>query len=577
MTPRRALLAAAAIALACAAAAPAFAADADARFDRTSARVLEEFLRRRPQLATRLGRHDLDAVLLPVTPASVASDLEWIARARAELAAIPAEALSPDRAVDARILGARLERERLQLAEIRSWARDPSSYLDLVAGAIQSVLQSEAGSPCARVVRATRRLRVVPEILRAARLQLQDPPRIYTEIAIGQFDGALRFYRVTIGELTADCRDPGLQAALAEADTQAVRATEEFLGALRGEILARSTGSFALGRELYAKKLAAEEFETADPDTLLALGVREFERLEARLAELAARIAPGGDVAAALDSVERDAPTEAELVPFVASLLDSIRDFVVARDLVTPPARQKIVVRETPLFRRGLSFASLESAGPWERGSVRAFYNVTPPEAGWTAAQRHDHLRFFNRWAAANVTIHEAIPGHAWDALARRELRSRIRQAFPCASATEGWAHYCEQMTVEAGFGGGDPRAEFAQQLAALRRVGRFVVGLSLHTRGMSVEEAQALFESRCRMSPVTAAREARRGAADPTYLVYTLGKWRILELRDEVRRTLGPGVSPRAFHDALLRRSGVALPLVRDEILRELAATKPR
>jgi uncharacterized protein (DUF885 family) len=194
-------------------------------------------------------------------------------------------------------------------------------------------------------------------------------------------------------------------------------------------------------------------------------------------------------------------------------------------------------------------------------------------DPAWTERQKLDHLGFFNRWSSEIVSIHEAIPGHYYQFLALKRAPSRLRQAFGCGTNTEGWAHYCEQLAIEQGFGGDDPRYELAQQSLALQRLGRLVVGLSLHTQGMAYEEAVRVFEEQCYMAPVNAQREARRGALDPTYLVYTLGKWRILELRDELRLRMGPRFDLRAFHDAFLDQGPAPLPVVRDALLRQLAA----
>ncbi len=92
----------------------------------------------------------------------------------------------------------------------------------------------------------------------------------------------------------------------------------------------------------------------------------------------------------------------------------------------------------------------------------------------------------------------------------------------------------------------------------------------------MSYEEAVRVFEEQCYMAPVNAEREARRGALDPTYLVYTLGKWRILELRDELKQRMGPRFDLRAFHDAFLAQGPSPLPVVREALLRELAGVAP-
>jgi uncharacterized protein (DUF885 family) len=287
---------------------------------------------------------------------------------------------------------------------------------------------------------------------------------------------------------------------------------------------------------------------------------------------LADSIAPGAGVAAALDSLARDHPDPESLVATVQEGLARIRAFVRDRRLVTPPASENLIVRETPAFRRATSFASMDPPGVWETRATEAYYNVTPVDPAWSERQKLDHLGFFNRWSSDIVSIHEAIPGHYYQFLALKRAPSRLRQALGSGSNTEGWAHYCEQLAIEQGFGGGDPRYELAQLSLAAQRLGRLIVGLSLHTQGMTYEEAVRVFEEECYMAPVNAEREARRGALDPTYLVYTLGKWRILELRDELKQRMGSRFDLRAFHDAFLAQGPSPLPVVREALLRELA-----
>ena len=545
--------------------------DAGAAFRRLGNEFLAHWLSQRPQTATRLGLHTYAGVLLPLTPAWVASEAEWLRGLRSRLGAIPREALDFDRALERDVLAARIDRELLDLEVIRPWERNPNVYLDLVAGSVQSLLQRDFASSCSRVRSATRRLRMVPEVLRAAKLNLKHPPRLYTEVAISQAAGVLQFYRQAIPALTAGCRDPLAQADLAEADTGAVAAVQDFLTFLREDLLPRSDGDFALGRETYQRKLIADEMEGTPTDSLLARAYRALDEARNRMEALATRIAPGQGVAAALDSIQSDAPSETGLVPAVQEELEGVRAFVRSHGLVTMPSKENLVVRETPPFRRSLSFASMDAPGVWEPRAGRAFYNVTPVEPTWTPKQKRDHLAFFNRYASQIVTIHEALPGHYYQFLASRGMKSRLRQALTCGTAVEGWAHYCEQLAIEQGFGQGDPRYELAQQFLAIQRIGRMIVGLSLHTAGMTVEQAERLFEERCYMAPVNAQREARRGALDPTYLVYTLGKWRILELRDEVRAQLGDRFRIRAFNDALLHQGGSPMPVVRAGVLREL------
>ncbi len=549
----------------------------DGAFVRLGEVFLDHVLSTRPHVATRVGIHTHDDRLLPVTQSSLAADAAWFRAFRDDLAAFPRASLSFERALEYDLLTARIERELLDLETIRPYETNPNTYLDLIAVGIQSLIQRDYSSPCRRMTSTTRRLRQVPEVLRAARINLRHPPRIATEVAIGQFQGVLNLYRTEIAAAAVRCKEPRLQGDLAEADTLAVRAVESFIAFLRDDMLPRSSGDYALGRETYQRKLAYDEMEMTPVDTLLAHGWRSLAETRARMEQLAERIAPGQGVAAALDSLETDRPEAANLVPYVAAQLDTIRKFLRRKGLVTMPARENLIVRETPVFRRSLSFASMDAPGVWEREATAAYYNVTPIEAEWTDQQKRDHLGFFNRWASEIVSVHEALPGHYYQFLARKRIRSRLRQFLNAGTNTEGWAHYCEQMAIEEGYGRGDERYELAQLSLAVRRIGRFIAGISLHTQGMTYDEAVKLFEEQCWMKPVNAAREARRGTMDPTYLVYTLGKWRILELREELRARQGSSFSLREFHDALLRQGPSALPVVRAAMLREFEKAENR
>jgi uncharacterized protein (DUF885 family) len=137
-----------------------------------------------------------------------------------------------------------------------------------------------------------------------------------------------------------------------------------------------------------------------------------------------------------------------------------------------------------------------------------------------------------------------------------------------CSTNVEGWAHYCEEMMVDRGFGGHDPRFRLAQLQEALLRDCRYVVGIRLHTQGMSVEDGAKVFEQKAFQEPANAYEEARRGAYNPTYLSYTFGKLQVQELRDEYRARTGHSL--RDFHDAFVAQGGLPLPLVRRILLHD-------
>lgn len=551
---------------------PALAAAADARLHALADEFLDGWLQRRPHVATRLGVHRWDATLVPITQGSVEQDLAWLSDVGRRLDQIPRAELSFARAQEYDVLRWRLARETFALAGERGWQRDPGYYLDLIAGGIQGLLERGPASRCELAHQLTGRLAAVPEILRAATVNLSDPPRIRVEAAIPRYLATLSLYRGPVVDVAMACKDTRAEGDLGEADSAAIRAVQGFVAYLRDAQLPRAPEAFALGDSLYRAKLAAEEMEDTPLDSLLARGRAELDASRARMDTLAEAIAPGRGVEAVLDSLAEDRPAAPEsLLQFVAAQLTGVRRFLQTHDLLALPDREDLLVRETPAFRRGTSFASMDAPGPFESGNATAYLDVAPAEPGWPADRIREHLSFYQRWAAQNLVIHEALPGHYYQALARRALTSRLRQASPAASNVEGWAHYVERMMVEQGFGGGDPRVELAQLSAACQRLGRLVVGISLHARGMTLDQAQQFFQDHCLMNATNARREALRGALDPTYGVYVLGKWRLLALRDEVRQRLGPAFRLRAFHDAVLREGPSPLPVVRAGVLHAL------
>jgi uncharacterized protein (DUF885 family) len=140
-------------------------------------------------------------------------------------------------------------------------------------------------------------------------------------------------------------------------------------------------------------------------------------------------------------------------------------------------------------------------------------------------------------------------------------------------SFTEGWAHYTEQMMVDQGFGADDPQARLGQLSDALLRNCRFVVSIGIHAEGMSIEEATKRFQEDCFQDAAGAREQAVRGAFDPGYFAYTLGKLQILELRAELENELGPKFDLRAFHDAVLGHGAPPLALIKGRIRADVRA----
>lgn len=534
----------------------------------------EDTFRRFPAMATHAGIHTYDAELRGFTPEDRAAHL---AQLKAELAALPQQvdraALPPLDLADYDILENHLRARILDYEAVRSWERNPNTWLGTASFPLFQLINRDFAPLDQRLRSAVSRMKQIPTVFATAQATLKNPPRIWTEIALMQAQGTRGLYAETLPKAFAPVQDAALQEAFKQEQTRCLAAIDGFIRFLREELLPRSNGDFAIGEQLYRQKLQYEEGVTEDIDSLLAWGKAELKRTQDQFREVAARITPGKAPMDVYRELGQEHPAPAELVPTTRATLEEIRQFLVDKRIITIPSEVRALVAETPAFNRSLSFASMSMPGPFETRATEAYYYVTPPEPSWNPEQTEQHMSFYNRYALQVVSIHEAYPGHYVQFLWTHRVDSKVRQMLGSASFSEGWGLYTEQMMLEAGYGGTGPDADKLRlnQLALyLQRLARYVVGLSLHTRGMTYEQAVRFFEEEAYMTRTNAEREARRGTSDPTYLVYALGKRMLLELREDARAKWGADFTLQRFHDQAVSYGYPPIPILRRLMLGE-------
>ncbi|MDQ5836366.1 MAG: DUF885 family protein [Acidobacteriota bacterium] len=544
----------------------------DARVTQIGDAYLRGFYAFNPTEATSAGLHEFDSRLEERGPDAVAAEVRRLRGVLAELARVPEWRLSPEARYDYLVLQSHARAQLLELEDIRMWRRDPNVYNRLAAACVDNILKRSYAPIEQRLAAVLARERQIARLLSEARANLDNPPRIYTETAIAQTAGSLDFFARVVPQMFERAGGSGLNAArraeFHEANDAAIAALRDFHDWLARDLLPRSGGDFALGAENFRKKLLYEEMVETPLAALQREGERELRETQDQMRSVAEQIAPGRGVEAALQLLALEHPTADGLVGEARAELDRIRAFIRSEEIMTPPARENLLVAETPEYARSLSFASLDAPGAFERVANEAYYYVTPPDPSWTPQQQEEHLSHYNRYTLTVTSIHEAFPGHYYQALKARQSASRVRSALGASSFIEGWAHYCEQMMVDEGFGGNNPKLRLAQLDAALLRLCRYLVGIRLHTAGMSYDEAVSFFMREGYQARTNAEREARRGTLDPTYLVYTLGKMEILRLREEWRKQMGDSFRIGDFHDRLLSYGSPPIKILRMAML---------
>ena len=407
-----------------------------------------------------------------------------------------------------------------------------------------------------RARRVLSKLRQVPRLVQAARDNIKEPPAIFVKVGIDTWRGAMSFIDTDLPRAFSSVDDMHLLGDLADACKRSrARRSAPTSRTSRTTFGPRRKGTFRLGRDRFEQKLRLEEGITLPVDRLLAIAMRELEATQEEFRSVAGRL-NGGDPIAAWRKAKQKHPEPGTLIATAREAARRAPHLPVAQQPSSPfPTAAACHVAPTPEFFRWSS-ASMWTPGPFEIEAVAR--DVLPDrrrsDVGRGKASSNTCATSTCRRCGRSRST-RSIPATFSTTSTLRKVDSKVRRStmFAPASYIEGWAHYCEQMMLEAGFGRGDHALKLGQLAESLVRLARFVVGIRLHTEDWSVEQGVRFFQEEAFLEEASARREAERGTFDPTYLVYSAGKMMLLKLRRDWQEEQGGKPSLRAFHDAFL------------------------
>lgn len=518
----------------------------------------------RPTLACFDGVHLHDDLLEDLSRQAVEHESRTLSGFARRLGEIDPAGLGPVEAIEQPMLADHIRARIFELEEVRTWERNPHLYADVLSSSLAAQAIFAYAPATERARRVLSKLRQTPRLLQAARENVKDPPGIFVKVGADTFKGTLRFIERDLPRALSEVDDLHLLGDLADASTEATTAIRAYVEHLENEQAPRARASFRLGRDRFEQKLRLDEGLGLTTDRLLAIAERELDATSEQFRVVAGKM-NGGDPARAWEEAKSRHPEAGGLVAAATSQLSELQAFLEKQKLVTLPAGEPVTVAPTPDFFRWSS-ASMWTPGPFETRPSRACYYVTDVDPSWTPERQREHLRDFNLGTLWCISMHEVYPGHYLQYQHLRQVTSTARKSlfFAPASFVEGWAHYAEEMMIEAGFGRKDPHIRLGQLQESLIRLVRFIVSIRLHTEDLSVEQGVRLFRERAFLEEATARREAERGAFDPTYLVYSVGKLMLQKLRRDVEAAEGDRFSLRTFHDALLKQGNAPFPVHR-------------
>ncbi|CAH0252705.1 hypothetical protein SRABI118_03008 [Massilia sp. Bi118] len=539
----------------------------DRYMDSQAMQFLTALWRVDPEGGIYVGKFDAAAKLTipdaPTRARELAFTDEWLAKFRK----LNADKLSPNQRTDLAVLINKLEYDRWKLAVLRDFEWNPAQYN--VAQPLDLILNTEYAAKPQRLRTILKRLADVPAYYQAAQASILNPTREHTQLAISQAPGTL-VVLADVGKAAQDSvqltpQEKAIFAQRVANAGSAVLAWVDFLTDLdKSQEQMQRARSFRLGKELYEQKFALEiqSASTAEQTYRKALAARE--ELLTRMDGLADQLwsqtmgnaAKPNDrfqkIGMVIDKLSLQHVAPAEFLPEIRRQIPQLQDYVIKNNLVTIDPSKPLVVRETPLYQRGVAGASIDAPGPY-RPKDKTYYNVTPLD-GLTPQQAESSLREYNNWMLQILNIHEAIPGHYTQLMNANRSPSLVKALFGNGAMVEGWAVYGERMMLESGYGNNAPELWLMWCKWNLRSVSNTILDYSVHVLGMTREQALDLLVRQAFQTPQEAVEKWRRVQLSSVQLTsYFSGYSDIMELRERRKQQLGERFNLKAFHDHFL------------------------
>jgi uncharacterized protein (DUF885 family) len=529
-----------------------------------------------PTQGTLAGLHEYDTKLEDYSRAAIDAQIK-------DLHAFAERMAKVERPKDLRAAGdydlvvANIQSQLVSLEKVRGWEKNPDNYSSGITSSAFSLMERKFASPDDRLRLLIAREKLMPAVLQAAHVNLKNPPKIYTDIALEQLPGLVSFFQNDVPEAFKAAQDANLKTQFAFTNAAVIAALQDYEKWLRSDVLPRSHGDFRIGEQTIRDKLKYDEMVETPLPELLKIGYADLHKNQAAFDKLAHEIDPTRTPQQVLAELTSMHPAEGQVLPSFQATFDGLVKFIHEKKIVTIPSDVRPTLEDTPPFMRAITFASMDTPGAYEKVATEAYFNVTVPEKDMPKKEQEEVLQAFNFGTIVSTSVHEAYPGHYVQFLWAKQAPSKVRKLLGASSNAEGWAHYCEQMMLDQGYGQPGTGAKDAREAKFLRlgqlqdallRNARFIVGIKMHTGEMTMEQAEDFFVKEGYQLRSVGVTETKRGTSDPTYLYYTLGKLQIMKLRADLQAKQGAAFSLQQFHDTFLQQGFPPLKIVRRAML---------
>jgi hypothetical protein len=526
---------------------------------------IEGYFATHPAFAVVQGRHEYDGMLQDWSARGIAREITRLKKNREDALAFDASELGKEGEFQREYLVAAIDRVLFWLDTAEWPFVNPAFYFDWMSDSLDPgpYIALDYAPLADRMKAYTRYAANIPLAAQQIQNNLRMPmARTRLQYGIDSFGGLADYFRDDVPAVFESVQDQNLQAEFAQANSAATAAMQDLADWLQSN-LATATEEYALGPELFRQMIYDTERVDLSLEELEALGRADMKRNQIALGEACAEFAPGQSIRSCFALMANRKPPGGA-VESARLQMEEARVFMVEKNLVSIPGDEEALIAESPPYARSNS-AYINIPGPYENKQPAVYY-ISPPDPAWTPEVQQAYVP--GESDLLFTTVHEVWPGHFLNFVHAKRSDFTLGRVFVTYAFAEGWAHYTEEMMLEAGFRGASAETRIGQLSNALLRNARFLSAIGLHTQGMTVEESEKFFRDEAYQDEGTARQQAARGTYDPAYLNYTLGKLMIRELRKDWTASRDGRQSWLEFHDTFLSFGGPPIPLVRARMM---------
>jgi len=550
----------------------------DEGFQKIASDYIEEELTANPEQATELGDHRFDSQLTDYSAQARAKELATQKEFRDKLNAIDGSRITGANNIDFRILKENIDYQIFRAEELKEPEWDPLVYMQSLANSLYLLVARDFAPPEQRIPNLRQRMEAIPRVIAQAKANLQHPPRIHTETAIEQAQGAINLVREGLAPLLD--RAPQMKKELAPLQEKTATALEDYKKWLEKDLLPRSDGDFRLGVDKFRRKLRFALASDLSMEEIMKRAQLDLQQTQTAIYETARplyeKYFPKADqpaladkkkvTAAVLNKLAEQHPDDNTIVGYAQKIVGEATDFVRSHNLVTIPDTPLDVI-VMPEFKRGQAIAYCDASGPLEKNG-KTFFAVAPTPNDWSKQCKESFFREYNNYMVRDLSVHEAMPGHYLQLAHANEFRAPtlVRAIFQSGTFIEGWAVYCEQMMTEQGYGG--PEVKMQQLKMRLRAICNAILDQRIHAGNMSEPEAMDLMMKEGYQQEGEAVAKWKRARLTSAQLsTYFVGVTEHLDLRDRAKAKAGASFDQKKYNDQVISYGSPPVKYVRELI----------